>query len=202
VHTEVAPDLVPLHWCDRALLIDPAPTKKGERSHEPRARNGLLSLAMDPWGRVFVLEDAALREDPVEVLTRAVELAQRWKITKCGIEEVNFSAVYAPLWSAILGHRYPNLGLTFFPLKPRGEDKDTRIRRLQAPHREGLWYYREPGTRATQQELLEYPSSETRDLIDAQAYYLQALSRPQTPEEREVSFYSRGGEGRYVFTGY
>jgi hypothetical protein len=199
---ERAPDRVALHWCDRAVLLDPAPSKSAERTREPRARNGIVALALDPWGRLFTLEALPLREDPVVVMEAVVEVAKRWRCDKVGIEEVNFSAVYGPLWTALLQHRYPSLRLGFAPLKPRGEDKDQRIRRMVGHHREGLWYYNPDLCGYAVQELLEFPHSETRDLIDAQAYWPQLLSRPATPDERSQSFYSRGGLGRDSLTGY
>jgi len=204
VHEEAAPDLVPLSWCDKALLIDPAPTKKGERTSEPRARNGLVVVAVDPWGRYYTLHSVPLREDPVTVMEAVVLLAVYWKLHKVAIEEVNFSAIYAPLWNALLRHRHPQLELSFIPLQTKGEDKDSRIRRLVGPHREGLWFYNLDRSGHVIQELLEYPHSETRDLIDAQAYFWQALARPQTPTEVEVGFYNRGGwqAERDSHTGY
>ena len=202
VSSEQAPNLVPLHWCDRAILIDPAPTKRGERSTEPRARNGIVVVALDPWGRAFTLADCPLREDPVTVLENVVTLAHEWKVVKVGIEEVNFSAVYAPLWTTILRSKHPDMELSFCPLLTRGEDKDTRISALKGPHREGLWYYNVDRCGYVLQELLEYPNGETRDLIDAQAYWRQILSRPATPDEQSQAYYAFRDTGRDKYTGY
>lgn len=204
VHGEQAPDLIPLSWCDKALLIDPAPSKKAERNAEPRANNGLVVLAMDPWGRLYSLQSVPLREDPVVVMEAAVLLAIYWKLHKVGIESVNFSAIYGPLWTAILRHRYPELDLSFIPLEPKGEDKDTRIRRLVAPHREGLFYHNLDRCGYLVQELLEYPHSSTRDLVDATAYYHVVLNRPQTPSELEVGDlnYRSWTSERSAITGY
>jgi hypothetical protein len=199
---ERAPNLVPLHWCDRAILLDPAPTKKGEKSNEPQARNGLVVVCLDPWGRCYTLQSVGLREDPVTVLNAVVLLATYWKVSKVGIEEVNFSSVYAPLWNAILSHRHPSLELRWISLLTHGEDKDTRIRSLLGPHREGLWYYYGPRCGPVVQELLEFPNGETRDLIDAQAYWRQALNRPSTPTEQEQSYYVSEHSGRSEVTGY
>lgn len=191
VHTEQAPDLIPLSWCDKAILVDPAPSKKIEKNAEPRARNGLVALAMDPWGRIFTLQSVPLREDPVTVMEAVVMMAVYWKLYKVGIESVNFSAIYGPMWSALIRHRHPALDLSFIPLEPKGEDKDTRIRRLVAPHREGLWYVNTDLCGYFTQELLEFPHCETRDLIDAAAYWHKVLSRPQTPTELELDSQSQ-----------
>jgi hypothetical protein len=199
---EAAPDLIPLHWCDKAILLDPAPSKKNEKSQEPRARNGLVVVALDPWGRCFTLHSVGLREDPVTVLEAVVLLAVHWRTFKVGIEEVNFSSVYGPLWAALLRHKHPHLQLSFATLQPHGEDKDTRIRALQGPHREGLWYYNLDRCGHVLQELLEYPNGETRDLIDAQAYWRQILNRRETPGELETHYYADRWGGRDQFTGY
>lgn len=206
VHSDVAgeraPNRVPLHWCDRAVLLDPAPSKKAEKGSEPRARNGIVAVALDPWGRLFTLEALPLREDPLTVMEAVVEIALRWRCDKVGIEEVNFSAVYGPLWTAILRHRNPGLHLAFAPLRPKGVDKDQRIRALVGLHREGLWFYNPDTTGYAVQELLEYPNSETRDLLDAQAYWQQLLSRPATPDERSGAYWSGEDRGRSQWTGY
>lgn len=202
VSGEQAPDLVPLHWCDRAILVDPAPTKKGEKSTEPQARNGLVVVAEDPWGRFFCLQSVGLREDPLTVMNAVSWLAVYWKIFKVGIEEVNFSRIYAPLWNALLAHRHPNLEFRWLSLMTKGEDKDVRIRSLLAPHREGLWYYNEPRCKHILQEAMEFPNGETRDLLDALAYTRQALSRPLTPTEQEGSTHSSRNRDADAYTGY
>ena len=201
-----APNLVPLSWMSKAILLDPAPTKKGERSSEPRARNGIVAVGKDAWGRRFALEAVGLREDPVAVLDRIVEMSLRWRLDTVGIEEVNFSAIYAPLWSEIMRSRYPTVQLQFCPLKTKGRDKDTRIRSLAGPLAEGLWYFERANTGYLLQELLEYPYSESRDLIDALAYTDDVLSRPMTPTEqrhiRRYSYNSRRPEPGSTWTGY
>jgi hypothetical protein len=199
---EKAPDLVPLHWCDRAILVDPAPTKKGEKSNEPQARNGLVVVAQDPWGRHFCLQSVGLREDPLTVMHAVTWMAVFWNTFKIGIEEVNFSRVYAPLWNLILKMKYPQLDFRWIGLLTKGEDKDVRIRSLLAPHRERLWYYYEPRTKHILREAMEFPNGETRDLLDALAYTRQALSRPMTPSEQEQQNYSQSGQGVDRWTGY
>jgi hypothetical protein len=201
VSEEDAPDRIGYSWCDRALLIDPAPTKKGEKTNEPRARTGLVVVALDPWGRYHTLQSVALREDPVTILESVVQLSRIWKFSKVGIEEVNFSSVYAPLWQQILHFKHPDVEFRWVSLFTKGEDKDTRIRALMGPHREALWYYSLPDTRTVVQELLEYPNSETRDCLDAQAYFRQILVRPETPDERALDRHRRS-DGRDQYTGY
>ena len=209
VHAELsglqqAPRWVPLAWLTKAVLVDPSPTRKAERTAEPRARNGLLAVGIDPWGRRYALEAVPLRADPVDVLEAVLGLCERWTIDLVGIEEVNFSSIYAPLWGEIVRQRYPNRQINWAPLKPMNQEKDARIRSLLGPHREGLWYYNQVGTDYLVQELLEYPHSGTRDLVDAQAYTDRLLVRPQTPDEMFLHRRQRrvDDEGRIPYTNY
>jgi len=210
VHADLAwdddppPPRIPLSRMTKAIFFDPAPSKKTERNAEPRARNGIVVLARDPWGRTFVLDAIPLREDPLTVLDHLVVLGQRWATDTIAIEEVNFSAIYAPLWSEILRSRHPTFQIQFIPLKPKGRDKDTRIRSLQGPHAKGLWYYNRPTTGYAIQELVEYPTGQTRDLIDAMAYADDVLSRPLTPGEFSLhrKLQHQVDRGRDPVTGY
>ena len=182
---EKPPRIIPLQWCHVAILVDPAPTKKSELNQERRARNGLVAMAIDPWGRRLHLQSIPLSKDPVDVLDAVVGLCQRWHTDKVGIEEVNFSKIYAPLWTALLNQKYPYTVISFVPLMTRGMEKDVRIRQIMGPMRQGLYYFNRAESGYTLQELLEYPYSETRDLIDAMAYVEsgQILNRPVTPGE-------------------
>jgi hypothetical protein len=205
VEGETAPSGVPLAWLDKAIILDPAPPPNTtEARQQPRARNGIVVIGMDPWGRKFHLQSVALREDPVVILETLVDLAKSWDLCKVAIEEVNFSAVYRPLWETIVRLRYPGVYMEFIPVYTKNKDKDTRIKYLIPHHREGLWYYNDVLSRHTLQELLEYPHGETRDLIDAQAYTDQILSRPETPtEQNQVRWRNYvGTDDRDPWTGY
>lgn len=192
-----------LSWIAKGILLDPAPSRKSERGQEPRARNGIVVCGMDGWGRWFVFESLPLREDPVTVLENILELSKKWRTQLVGIEEVNFSAIYAPLWSEILRGRMENK-LQFCPLLTEGIDKDTRIRSMSGPHREGMVFYNDACTLEIQQELIEYPYGDTRDLIDALAYLPKLLSRPQTIYETNLGFLraKRQQSQRSPMTGY
>lgn len=208
VHSDVgdepAPSVIPLSWCDKAILVDPAPSKKGERTAEPRAENGIVVVAEDPWGRMFTLQSVGLREDPVTIMESIIMLAVYWKVHKVGIESVNFSAIYGPLYSALMRYKHPDVAISWIPLEPRGEDKNTRIQRLAAPHRGGLWYYNHERCGHVIQQLLEYPHCEPRDMLDAQAYWSAVLARPQTPTELMLAdaTSTEWNTGRSALTGY
>lgn len=193
---KVAPQMVPISWMNKCILLDPAPSKDAEIKKEPRANNGIVVVGVDPWGRRFCLEAVAVREGPTELLHRLVALGNKWGTLRIGIEEVNFSAVYAPLWETIARHEYPDLKVSFFPLTPklldssggsgRTQQKEERIRQsLIRVFENGFWFMNTEGTARLAQELLEFPHGETKDLVDALAYTDRSLSRPETPDETE-----------------
>lgn len=199
-----APRVVTLEMLDRAILIDPAPSKKTERRAEPRARTALICVGKDPWGRNYQLDALPLREDPVEVLKSLVAMANKWEVYKVGIEEVNFSVIYAPLWERIMRNEFPDTRFQWISLKPGGRDKDTRILSLSGPMKEGFWYFNRATSGYVVQEFLEFPHGETKDLIDAMSYTEEVLARGATPDEaifeRRQRYITSGG--RSARTGY
>ena len=202
----VPPRMVPLSWCAKAVILDPAPSSgSAELNKERRARNGIVVMALDPWGRRFHLESAGIRDEPTVVLDKIVEFTNKWETDLVGIEEVNFSAIYAPMWTAMMPYTHPDAQrLQFFPLATEGKQKEARISAMKNPHSQGLWFYNRPESGYTVQELSEFPNSETRDLIDAMAYTDKILSRPLSPDEQIMEMW-RGTStrsGRCEITGY
>lgn len=199
-----APQMVPLHWMDKAIILDPAPSKKTEIRAEPRAANGIVVVGKDPWGRRYHLDSIAVREDPVEVLKIIIRLAKLWSITKVGIEEVNFSKIYSPLWTRIMMHEHPELVFQFIPLTPGGFDKTSRILTMAPPMKEGFWYYNREASAYTVKETIEFPNGETVDLIDAQSYADKCVQRLETPEEMSIRYVrdAQQSQGRSPITGY
>jgi hypothetical protein len=188
----------------KAILVDPAPSRKSERRQEPRARNGIVVVGKDAWDRRYLLEGVPLREDPVEVMNEVVRLVRKWQTTLVAIEEVCFSSIYAPLWERILHHEHPDILLQWHALKPRGRDKDQRIFTMSAPMKEGMWYFNSPLAGYVRQELLEFPNGETKDLIDAMSYTDEVLSRGVTPDEYAMMYMEQyeSALGRSSITGY
>lgn len=182
---EYAPIMVPLAWCSKAVILDPAPPPgSAERNRERRARNGIVVMAKDPWGRRFHLDSIGIRDEPTVVLNKIIHMCEKWETNIVGIEEVNFSSIYAPMWSSTMPYTHPmTMRLQFFPLPTEGKQKEVRIDAMKSPHSQGLWFYNRACSGYTVQELSEYPNSDTRDLIDAMAYTDKILTRPETPNE-------------------
>jgi hypothetical protein len=222
---EFAPQVVPLIQCEKAIILDPAPSKQAEVRRDPKARNGIVVVAVDPWGRRFCLESIPSRDGPTEILELLISLYRKWAGRRIAIEEVNFSALYQPLWTRILelDPRYQDVRPEFAATYPRGRDKIQRIRDNLIPvHENFLWYYntgeapldRSSGrlasgpasTRAGPcayilKEKSEFPYSETVDLLDGLSYTDEVLARPATPAEERRSR-SRGRDEYRGVTGY
>ena len=181
---EGAPRTVALHEMQKAVLLDPAPSKGTELRRDRHAANGIVVVGIDPWGRRYCLAAESLRVGPTDVLTRLMELCERWGTARIGIEEVNFSAVYAPLFEEIIKLKY-DWSPEFFPLMTQGRDKDARIRQALIPKMENkLWYFNKTECSRVVLELQEFPHGATKDLIDALSYTDESVVRPDTFEER------------------
>jgi hypothetical protein len=186
-----APQFIPLSWMHKAIILDPAPSKPTEIRGEPKAGNGIVVVGKDPWGRRYALDCGIYRETEIEILHHIMDFCERWQTNLIGIEEVNFSAVYANLFAYILEREY-NLRPDFVACETRGRQKDVRIKNnLRAPMQDGFWYFNMGSTARLRQEIAEYPHSETKDLIDALAYTDEVVYRPDTPSEMIFTNYNR-----------
>lgn len=198
-----APQLVPLHWFEKAVILDPAPSKSNEVKREPRANNGITVVGVDPWGRRVCFEAWSGRESPTERLKRLMALCEKWGASTISVEEVVFSAEIGPLYEAIIRHEY-DWSPEFRPCFPQGRDKHARIKmNLISPMENGYWYFNHTGCGRLVQELGEFPNGETIDLIDALSYTDEVVSRPETPDEQEDLMEARRSLERNLgMTGY
>lgn len=190
---ETAPMQVPLSWMSKCILLDPAPSKPTDLKKEPRAGNGIAVVGKDPWGRRYLLEARSERETPNRVFEILFELSDKWMTNLIGIEEVNFSAVYAPLFRELGQYKYPDWKPEFFPLTTKGWEKFDRIKKmLITPYENGFWYYNTKGTSKAVKEIIEFGTTGAPvDILDASSYTDQHLHRPDTPDETHQRYYRR-----------
>jgi hypothetical protein len=184
VETELPPaQRIPLHQMEKALLIDPAPSEDSEVKRNANARNALVVVGHDYWGRKHVLDVWADRVSPPEVLSKIFELCDQWGIETIAIEEVVFSVLYRH-WINERA-RKENRWVRVVGLKPSNRTKNARINALIGPIQGGHFYVSRSCAKAVCQELSEYPYGTTRDILDALSYYDApgVLPRPLSPEE-------------------
>jgi hypothetical protein len=188
---ETAPQFIPLSWMNKAVILDPAPSKPTEIKQEPTSGNGIVVVGMDPWGRRFALDCGLYRETEMEILGRIVAFCEQWKTNLYALEEVNFSSIYAPFFDYVMRRDY-NVQLDYKPCFTEGRNKDVRIKSLlRTPMQDGFWYFNTEATAPLTQEIGEYPHSDTKDLIDALSYTDEVLFRPDTPTEGIFSSYQK-----------
>jgi len=209
-----APQIIPLSWCSKGIIIDPAPSKGSEVRNTRHARNALVCNAVDPWGRIFNLETQVSSEAPQDVLAQVISIARTWQAWNWSVEEVVFSAVYQPLWTTIMAYKpeYQDCHPTWVPVKPQGRDKEARIRNnLIKPHQAGFCYYNmgdptdlSPGCPSGYllKEKKEFPHGQTIDCLDAHSYTEECLFIPQTPEAIEKAWWRDRSTGGRGVTGY
>ena len=182
---EPAPRMVPLHWMNKVIIMDPAPTEKTEQRTDPHARTAILVEGIDPWGRRFILESWADRLGYEAIIAKVFELSTKWATQQVWIEEVNFSNVYRH-WIQREQRRdgkFPGHYLQPMILKPNKREKHARILAREPAWREGLYFLNRDGTLPFQIEFVEYPNSQTIDLLDCMGYDTDALQRPETSDE-------------------
>lgn len=191
---------------NRVILFDPAASDPKRQAQEAHARHGIVVEAIDAWGRRFVLEAVAHREDPRSTIDRVFLLARKWDVQAIWIEEVAFSNIYR-FWISDLqrpGQDWQDHYLACRPLKTKGRTKDDRILSLIPGFRRGDYWFLENTTRELVNEVLTYPHCDPRDLVDALAYD-RYLHRPMLDSERSTDDAWRRGTARPTrdpITGY
>lgn len=152
----------------RVLIWDPA---SGERDVKRNSRNAMIVSGQDPRGRIFVMEGYAERKNPSFLYAKFIGLHQRYNCHKAGIEAVNFSRVLKfPLYKEQIriGYRFPVEDFT--PIA----DKHARIRTL-LPYSESHDLFLKRGLTDLHQEIKNFPTFGTNDLVDALAASLDLL---------------------------
>jgi predicted phage terminase large subunit-like protein len=146
----------------RVLMWDPASSDKEIKKN---ARNAMVVAGIDARGRVFILDSFAERRNPAFLYGKFIGLHQRWRCHKAAIEAVNFSRTLKfPLYKEQMrvGYRFPVKDQT-----PIG-DKGSRIRTL-IPYTESHDFYIRRGLKDFHEEMKNYPTFATVDLLDAAA---------------------------------
>lgn len=175
-----APPVVPFWTSERAILVDPAAADP-KATGAAYSRTGIVVVGLDAWGRMFVYDCWAGRENPTGIVEKIFALATRWNTRRVVIEEVSFSVVYQH-WLKQLALRTGN-HLLVTTVKPGMRNKADRIESLIPKFQNSLIYLNQgaPGLDQLKREYLDYPAGATRDLLDALAYSPEVLRSPDLP---------------------
>ena len=155
--------VVQLHDCDRVILVDPA--RQG-------GLTGIIITAMDPLGRVFILESIKERLTDSAFCNLIFRLVQKWSPRTVGIEAVLFSELYQPWLEAEMRNRGVRFHIT--PMKQKrigktSEHKHDHIKALAPYYSAGLIFHHS----SQNNYITEYDSFGATDdvhMLDALAY--------------------------------
>jgi len=204
---EEAPQDVPVSELSKILLVDPAPSTDTDRRQDPNARTAMVMRACDAWGRYYILDVWAGRERPIPEIRRMLDLCDRWSAPRFGVEEVNFSKLYAPFLTYMAEvERRERPGYT--ALKPGRREKGYRIAGFARSMAAGWEGCLDTCRAPLLEEMIPYPFGRTVDVLDAAAYARDpgVLGRPESPDEHFEREYhnNNSGEssGRDSVTGY
>lgn len=155
--------VVHLSDCDRVILVDPA---------RENGLTGIVVTAMDPTGRIFLLETLKGRFNDPAFCNLIFRLAQKWFPRTVGIEKVLFSDLYKPWFEAemkIRGVRFHISPLQRKRIGRTSESKHDHIKALATYYSSGMVFHHS----SQDNYITEYNSFGATDdihMLDALAY--------------------------------
>jgi hypothetical protein len=146
-----------------------------------RARSAIVVIAADDLGRIFTLHTWADRCPTEQLVARIFEINAQWAPRRFGCEANAMQALFADL--VLAKAREASVTLPLVPVsQPTNVEKDWRIRTtLQPLYADGRLFL-QPHQHELRAEVVSFPMSTTKDLIDALASAVKLL--PPTPTRK------------------
>jgi hypothetical protein len=155
------------------ILIDPAISEK-----DYAARSAVVCAGLDEMDRIFVLEAWADRCQPLRMIDKVFEMAERWDPMVVAVEGVAYQRALKGFMEAECLRRRKWLNIR--EVRPGSrEGKETRIRGLQPYAERGRLWLRRSTCKALVEEFESFPLGETVDLLDALGYGPQVWIAPE-----------------------
>jgi hypothetical protein len=181
------------------ILIDPAISEK-----DYAARSAVVCAGLDEMERIMVLEVWADRCQPLRMIDKVFEMAERWDPMVVAVEGVAYQRALKGFMEAECLRRRRWLNIR--EVRPGSrEGKETRIRGLQPYAERGKLWLRRSTCKPLVEEFESFPLGETVDLLDALGYGPQVWVAPegstaeyQEPDEDKPFRH----EGISSYTGY
>lgn len=169
-------------------FIDPAGSKSALK--RVGARSAIVTIAVDDLARIFVLEAWAARCSTDHLIDRIFEANVRWHPRLFGCEANALQSLFAD--AVRREARATGKTLPLIPVQqPVRLDKDFRIRAaLQPVIAEGRLFVQET-QHDLKVELVSFPMSQTKDLIDALASVIALVPPRRAREMRDAERESR-----------
>jgi len=182
------------------ILVDPAVAEKSYA-----ARSAVVCAGLDSAERILVLEAWADRCQPLKMIDKIFEMAERWNPIAVVIEGVAYQRALKGFIEAECMRRGKWLNVR--EVRPGSkEGKESRIRGLQPYAERGRLWIRRSTCGPLIEEFEAFPLGETVDVLDALSYGPQVWISPdmdhpdrvQYQEEEKQPMY----EGMSLATGY
>lgn len=184
--------------------LDPGYSKASSADYTAIVVAGVDSLA-----NIFILKVIHDRMTPDEITDTFYDLYHEYHLYKIGVEANGIQMIFQWIFdkaAAIKGF------LPIFPLRERSAAKDTRIRGLIAPYKEGkLYHLSDDGKhpimeqRMLESQLIRFPTAKrNRDIIDAECMLLEIIDVfiSKKVDKDKLRGYSMGYEPIDSMTGY
>jgi hypothetical protein len=183
------------------ILTDPAISEKSTA-----ARTAVVCAGLSEDERVFVLEAWAERCQPLKMIEKIFEMAERWDPMVVAVEGVAYQRALKGFIEAECMRRGKWLNVR--EVRPGSrEGKESRIRGLQPYAQRGRLWLRRSTTSVLSEEFEAFPLGETVDVLDALSYGPQVWVMPDSDEDPRLMIEDEDDkpiryEGINGYTGY
>jgi hypothetical protein len=148
------------------------------------SRNAIIVAGIDHKGRRFLLEEWAMRCDPLTVVKEMLAVWLRWRqhgLIRIGVESFGYQAALAPLATEIWKNETYKPVIVELP-RDTTRSKDTRARAGCQFFRNATAFIHKSHV-CFVEEYTAFPSSKTKDVLDAFAWCMQMCE----PMDQQVS---------------
>lgn len=166
------------------MTVDPAFSTEKEADY-----TAIVISGIDQFGNIYFRDGVRAKMTPQQTIWEIFRLAEQYKPSKIGIEDVTFGKTlgYSIKEEMRIRGRY----LPIVPVKPQARSKEDRIRGLQPLYANGTVFHNSvcPLTKYLEDELRRFPRGAHDDLVDAFSYTLDFFNKPRKENRRRESKY-------------
>lgn len=173
----------------RVAFCDPA-AGKSLNLKRVRARSAIVVVAQDTWGRIFTLLAWAARCSTDALTAKLFEVNETFTPRSFGIESNAMQSLYGDMVgreARFRERRVPILEVR----QPTNVEKDWRIRTVLQPVIGNGRLFLQSSHLELRAELVNFPMSPTKDLVDALASAIAMLPTVQIRRERDGELEAR-----------
>jgi hypothetical protein len=177
-------EFVPFGMMNIYAAADPRHTLSTKYAEKLTSRNAICVAGIDHRHRRYLLDEWAMRGDPVSFLNAMVEMWDRWRphgLLKIGLEAYGYQGALAPLAAEIWKNKLDSPVLELLE-RDTTKSKETRIRGGTGFFRKGLGYIHKTHAMFFE-EYISFPASKFRDLLDCWAWCTHMMSTPTADED-------------------